>query len=203
MTAVILYLVAPAEITLKSHPVGMLTAALYPEYRQQAWRYARWLTGCDDDADEIVHDAFCKLIGQERDHGRGQGDSAVPVANPVALLFAIVRNQSIDVLRKRRREHFLPIESIAALPAAEASLSGPLELRDLQDALREGVAGLPKAWADALCLKVAGELGYEEIAQVLGCSKNQVRTWIYRARKQLGASLALKGFQCPAERAGK
>jgi RNA polymerase sigma factor (sigma-70 family) len=181
----------------------MLTAALYPEYRQQAWRYARWLTGCDDDADEIVHDAFCKLMGYEKENGKCPDPSGALAANPVALLFTIVRNQSIDVLRKRRREQVLPVESVAEMSAREMPVSGNLEMRDLEDALREGVAGLPKAWSDALCLRVAGELGYDEIAGVLGCSRNQVRTWIHRARKQLGASLALRGFECPAERTGK
>ena len=34
-------------------------------------------------------------------------------------------------------------------------------------------------------LKLKGGLSYDQIAAVLGCTRAQVRTWIYRARRSL------------------
>ena len=49
---------------------------------------------------------------------------------------------------------------------------------------------LPNQWADALRLKVDGGLSYDEIARSLECTRAQVRTWIYRARRKLEEQLS-------------
>ena len=38
------------------------------------------------------------------------------------------------------------------------------------------------------------DLTYEQIATVLDCTKAQVRTWIFRARRQLSDELAKRGL---------
>jgi RNA polymerase sigma factor (sigma-70 family) len=163
----------------------MMIAALYPEYRQQAWRYARWLTGCDFDADEVVQDAFCKLAERESKGQTVAGDS-----NPAALLFTIVRNQSFDLLRRKQRQRSVALSSIDEPLSPHSEASQRLEMEDLCGDLREAISKLPQTWADALSLRVAGELTYDEIATVMQCTKNQVRTWIFRARQQLSADLS-------------
>ena len=162
-----------------------MIAALFPEYRQQAWKYARWLTGCDFDADEVVQDAFCKLAERE-----SQGMAVSADLNPSALLFAIVRNQSFDLLRRKKKHRSVALNSIVEPASPMQDVSQRLELDDLCTDLRDAVSRLPQGWADALSLRVAGELSYDEIASVMDCTRNQVRTWIYRARRQLSADLA-------------
>ncbi len=165
-----------------------MIAALFPEYRQQAWKYARWLTGCDFDADEVVQDAFCKLAERE-----SKGAAVSADANPAALLFTIVRNQSFDLLRRKKRDQTVTLNSIDEPLSPHQDASQRLELYDLCVDLREAIARLPQSWADALSLRVAGELSYDEIATVMQCTRNQVRTWIFRARRQLSADL--EGFR--------
>ena len=161
-----------------------MIAALFPEYRQQAWRYARWLTGCDFDADEVVQDAFCKLAERE-----SKGQAIVGDSNPAALLFTIVRNQSFDLLRRKKRHRSVALNSIAEPLSPHQEASQRLEMDDLCGDLRQAISKLPQQWADALSLRVAGELSYDEIAAVMECTRNQVRTWIFRARQQLAADL--------------
>lgn len=163
----------------------MTIAALYPEYRQQAWRYARWLTGCDYDADEVVQDAFCKLAERE-----SKGQLVTNDSNPAALLFTVVRNHSFDLLRRKKRLHSIAWNSIDEPLCPQQEASQRLEMVDLCSDLRQAISRLPQQWADALSLRVAGELPYDEIAEVMGCTRNQVRTWIYRARQQLATDLA-------------
>jgi RNA polymerase sigma-70 factor (ECF subfamily) len=167
----------------------MMIAALFPEYRQQAFRYARWLVGNECDAEEIVQDAFCKLA-ERNPPGGGVSDEQAPAA----LLFAMIRNQSIDVLRRRKRRNNVPLASIAEPVNREPDISHALELNELHTSVRRAFDKLPRHWAEALRLKVAGELSYEEIATVMEGTLGQVRTWIYRARKQLAVDLTDQGW---------
>ena len=43
-------------------------------------------------------------------------------------------------------------------------------------------------------MRVQGQLSYHEIAGALDASKQQVRTWIYRARRKLEQSAGLRRF---------
>ena len=53
---------------------------------------------------------------------------------------------------------------------------------------------MPKEWAESLNLKIHAKLSYQEIADVLDATHAQIRTWIYRARKQLALDLEAKGL---------
>ncbi len=167
----------------------MMTAVLFPEYRQQAFRYARWLVGNECDAEEIVQEAFCKLAQRESD-----GRPSLTSRSSAALLFTMIRNQSIDVLRRRNARRRVPLSSVAEPASRQSGQDETVELSDLQQSIRQAFEQLPAHWAEALRLRVAGELSYDEIAAVLDCTRNQVRTWIHRARKQLAATLTNQGW---------
>ena len=67
--------------------------------------------------------------------------------------------------------------------------NGDEQLQRLQQTVDEILAELPDNWSAALNLKVSAGLGYDEIASVLGATRDQVRIWIYRARKQIHREL--------------
>ena len=171
----------------------MMTAVLFPEFQQRAHRYARCLVGNDWDAEEIVQEAFCKLARRESEGG-GTG----PAEAPAALLFTIIRHQAIDLSRKRQVRRRVPWSEIPEPSSRESGGSAASDLNELVTGIRAAFERLPPRWADALHLRVAGELSYEEIARVLECSHAQVRTWIYRARKQLATQLAAQGWTTQA-----
>ena len=58
--------------------------------------------------------------------------------------------------------------------------------------IQQLVAELPEQWRQVLLLRINGELSYEEISQVVGCTVSQVRTWIYRGRRELEKKLLEK-----------
>ncbi len=160
-----------------------------PEIHRQACHYARWIVGNESDAEEIVQEAWCKLAEHE---SRSIVNS--PDHNPTAFLFTIVRNQSIDLLRKRKRRRSVSLSEISEPQGRESDSSRAAELNDLENGIHEAFGNLPDSWAEAMRLKVAGQLTYDEIASVLGCTHAQVRTWIFRARRQLAAELVTRGW---------
>lgn len=155
----------------------------------QATRYAMSIVRVWADAEEIVQEAFCRMVQSDRlsEEADFDTDSAQR-----ALFFAMVRNLSIDRLRKKKRRRFEPMD-VGKL-ATNKNHSDETTLQRLEKSVQAILKELPSQWSDALQLKVNGGLSYEEISNVLDATHAQVRTWIYRARKQLEKDLAQQGL---------
>jgi RNA polymerase sigma factor (sigma-70 family) len=159
-------------------------------------RYARRLVGCEADCDEIVQEVFCRLLArsqaQHSETGlRGLLEADVVTVDAdrsrwIGLFIRSIRNMCIDRLRQRqvRTASSLPIECLGA-EAPTHPLIRSEEHERLCDALEE----LPENWRIALQLRVEEELGYDAIAARMSATKAQVRTWIFRGRRQLAQAL--------------
>lgn len=126
-----------------------------------------------------MQEAFCRLLMSR--HRAEVSD------NFAAVFFTTVRNLCIDVIRRRQKRPTMSIVEIASEPTCPSESN---ELAQLHGAIRDAIDSLPEQWADALRLRVDGKLPYDEIASVLKCTKPQVRTWIFRGRRQLERELA-------------
>jgi RNA polymerase sigma-70 factor (ECF subfamily) len=164
-----------------------LTESFCDRIAPQATRYAMSIVRVWADAEEVVQDAFCRLL----DSDRCTQHSHQTLSEPKAILFTTVRNLSIDRLRKNGRRRFEAIDVSEIVTAKSTSES---RLQKLENGIQEILKDLPSQWSDAIQLKVNGGLKYEEIAKVLNATHAQVRTWIYRARKQLEEDLNKKGL---------
>ncbi len=171
---------------VQSRPDSLLEA-LFTEHRQRACRYARWLVGNDCDAEEVVQEAFVRLARQPVDELAGADNQQ----RFTGILFTTVRNLSIDLLRKNGRRKNISLTHLHE-PIVEDPDTASAERLDQQ--IQKSIRGLPDHWAEALKLKITGELTYQEIADVLGCSKAQVRTWIFRGRRQIACDLTQTGW---------
>lgn len=129
-------------------------------------------------AEELVQEAFCRLLPRAE---------RVDPTHFTGLFFVTLRNLVVDGMRTKAKERLTSLEEASEVVAAasEPTEAAPLELR-----LREIMKTLPERHAEALELKVNGELSYDQISEVLGCTHGQVRTWIHRARQQLRRALA-------------
>lgn len=155
----------------------------------QATRYAMSIVRIWADAEEIVQEAFCRLLQSDRLSDNSDRDSN---ASDKAFLFTTVRNLAIDQLRKQKRRRFEPLD--VGQIATTKTHSDDTRLQRLEQGVQAILKDLPNQWSDALQLKVNGGLSYEEIANVLDATHAQVRTWIYRARKQLEKDLSQQGL---------
>ena len=155
----------------------------YQRLAPRGLRYAYSLLGNSADSEEVVQEAFCRLIRSDQTATKVNG--AFP-----ALLFTTIRNLCIDHRRTIGRR-----KQVSFDPEQHAAADKPDRDRaELEALVTRAIDGLPAPWADALRLRMDGELSYEQIASVLNSTHAQVRTWIYRARKQLADELKQQGF---------
>lgn len=167
---------AHAEHTTDPPPSKLYSPA---ELAPAARRYAMSIVGCWADAEEVVQESFCKMLQSKNQTSTGLIERA--------LLFRIVRNGCIDILRIKNRRQLQTLGAAANLP--HRPLSNDAQLSKLESKVESSLEAMPSQWADALKLKLNGNLSYLEIANVLQATRAQVRTWIFRARKQIRLDL--------------
>ncbi len=104
-------------------------------------------------------------------------------------LFGILRNRCRKAL-SRRRLRTLPLEDETDLPAETGTdPDGPD-----REKLMELLAELPESYREVLALRYLAEMDYDEIAEALGTSVNNVRVRCCRARERLRVILDREGI---------
>lgn len=130
------------------------------------------------EAEDIAQEALLRLYRAAR--------SGAVKQTPRAYLFSIAHNLAIDHHR-RGRTAVLP--TAAAPEAADRRVEQSL----LREQVDKALAALPESHRSAIMLREFGELSYAEIAATLGTTLDQVKVWIYRARKRLAQLLDRDG----------
>ncbi|HSJ97470.1 MAG TPA: sigma-70 family RNA polymerase sigma factor [Myxococcota bacterium] len=163
---------------------------LFREQRSRLWGLAYRMTGSAADADDVVQEAFARLLAQP------------PDAPPAAFgrwLARVATNLAIDALRRRRRTPYTgswlpePIETAAADRLdAQPGLGADPELRyglaeSASYAFLVALEALgPRQRAVLLLRDVLGHTA-SEAAELLGTSEGNVRILHLRARRSLEA----------------
>jgi len=161
--------------------------ALALQHLDAAYNLARWLVRNDDDANDIVQDAYLRAM---RSFDGFRGDNARP------WLLAIVRNTAFTWLRKNRPAdvHVPYEEDIHGGARAE---SGPEPDTPERHALRtenrrtinEALARLPVEMREAVVLRELEDMSYREIAAVQAIPVGTVMSRLSRGRQLLGRYL--------------
>ncbi len=160
--------------------------ALFDQFGPRGLSYAHAVLSNRAEAEDVVQEAFCRLMQRIQQRRFRDTDEFA------AVFFTTIRNLSIDALRKRSRGKFVSLADHHELAAPYQHSS---DLVWLQSEVDKAMRELPANWAEALRLRVAAELSYEEIAKVMEATRAQVRTWIYRARRRLELELAIEKSQ--------
>jgi len=147
--------------------------SFYERHAKAVHRFALYLTGNGDEADEIAAETFLRAW---------TAPGPVHEATARAYLIAIARNLARDIGRRRKRETQLDFE----WPAGGASPHQMLEFDNTLTALR----GLPAELAEPLLMSAVEGWSYEEIAAALGTPLSTVKIRIHRARLRLAKELS-------------
>ena len=132
------------------------------------------------EAEDIAQEAMLRLYIAARE---GKVRSA-----PRAYAFSTAHNLAVDAQRRSRRNG--SPEAPAPEPAGQHNAaSASVERRMLREEIDKALAMLPEGQRSSVMLREFGGLNYAEIAQTLGVSTDQVKVWIYRARKHLAQML--------------
>jgi RNA polymerase sigma-70 factor (ECF subfamily) len=155
---------------------------LLERYWAPTFRFALRRTGSPDVAADVVQDVFCRLWAR-RASWRAQGSVR-------ALLFRLTRNSAVSQHRGQHA-HLRAKQNYAAL-SADRSTSGrlPAERAELREALERAIAALPARRREVFLLRMMDDLSYEDIARVMGTSKQTVANQLSRALATLRPALA-------------
>ncbi len=148
---------------------------LYTRYAQDVFRFAFFLSGNRELAEDIAAETFARALTV--------GDSIRP-GGVKAYLLAIARNLFLDWTRTQGRATSLADEHLDAAdltPGPEVGTASRLDL----DATRAALQHLPERERAALLMSAWDGLSYEQIAAALGCSVAAVKVRIHRARLRL------------------
>ena len=153
---------------------------LYRDHAPKLRRRIRLRLGSLEEASDIVHDAFARLLGAASlDHLR----------EPEAFLNRIVRNLLIDRSRRvaTRTEH-VPLDGETET-GVRPEQADALEVEQMRDRYRELVGLLPDRMRQVFLLHRVDELSYKEIAAQLGISVRTVEWHIAEAIVRISKGL--------------
>lgn len=154
--------------------------ALVERHRARAWRVARGLVGSDEDAQDLVQEAFLRVFRSLSSFDFAHGFTT--------WLYRIVTNLAIDHLRKRRAAISTTASSDedADLDLADehgAAPSAALEHADLSREVQACLASLAPHFQSVLQLREMEGLPCTEIARIVGATHVTVRWRLHRGRK--------------------
>jgi RNA polymerase sigma-70 factor (ECF subfamily) len=141
---------------------------VYREHGHVVLRRARQLLGTAVEAEDALHEVFLSLANQP---GQFVGGSIT------AWLYRATTNLCLNRLRNTRtRDRLLARE----LEPAEQRAPAPCAVLGLT--MRSLLAQLPEQVAHALVYHHVDDMGYDEIAEVMGCSRRHVGNLLRRGR---------------------
>ena len=160
---------------------------LYRLHARPLWAYLYRLTGNAADADDLLQEAFCRMLATRlatRDDDQLR-----------AYLFRVATNAATDLWRRggrgKRREE--PLSEEAAGPARDGE-DAALK-RDMARTFRD----LKPQERMLLWLAHVEGTGHRDIAAALGLKAGSVPVLLFRARRKLAGLLRRKGYG-PGER---
>lgn len=145
---------------------------LYRAHAADVHRFALFLCGRPDIADDLVSETFIRLW-----HARERVD----LTTVRAYLFAITRNLHLQQQRHRGRGAQLDQQIADAGPDPEQKVGARDQLRAVLAALQR----LPEVDRAALLMRADDELSYAEIGAALGIPEVSARVKVCRARLAL------------------
>jgi RNA polymerase sigma-70 factor (ECF subfamily) len=158
---------------------GKTTAELFEAaaraHSKRLLAIARAVVGNRASPEDVVQQALVNLY-QHRDRYDWH--------QPGGLLRRAVVNEALRILRQPR------MASVTAeLPGRGREGAAGMIDGETVERVRDAIARLPDHFRAALVLCEYEQMAYLQIAEVLGASVPQVKTWIHRARRQVGRTL--------------
>jgi len=160
---------------------------LYGAYQRPLFRYFLHFVHMVEVAEELTDDVLVEVWkNAARFHGRSK---------PSVWVFGIAYHKAMDALRRRRP----PVVDLHAVENAPDDERLAPEAAALHESVRNDVAlalaTLSAEHRAVLVLTFGHGYGYAEIAQIVGCPVNTVKTRMFYAKKRLKETLERRGVR--------
>lgn len=150
---------------------------LFDAYGPRVFRYAVRTLGDAGKAEEVTNDVMFEVW---KGAARFEGRSSVST-----WIIGITRHRSLNMLRGKR---FVTVDldhSIELVDDETVSGADEHDQATIRRTLRSAIAKLPPEHRDVVELTFFHGHSYEEIAAIVGCPENTVKTRMFHARKRL------------------
>ena len=139
-------------------------------------QYARRITGDREQARDVVQETFVKF----------QRNGALRLEDELATwLFTVCRNAALNVCRKERRMLYVDEEVIEARESEQPMPFDQLEQKEATGFLLRIVGTLPLRQQEVIQLKFQNDLSYQQIAEIMETTANNVGVLLHTALKTL------------------
>jgi len=153
---------------------------LYRSYHPRLRRFLFNMLRRPHLSDEVLNDTLLVVWRQpERYNGRSKVST---------WIYAIAYRQALKALR--RCDDPVDDRAAEARPSGEAGPEQQLGVRQAQDALLRAMGELSPDHRAVIDLTYFHQLGYREIAELMGCPPDTVKTRMFHARRRLKTKLS-------------
>ena len=153
---------------------------LYRIYQPRLARFLINLLQRPQLVEEVLDDTMM-VVWQTADRFRG-------ASKPSTWIFAIAYRKALKA--KQRWPDPLPDDGLDLQVSTEPEPDAQLQHRRLADALREAMTGLSPDHRAVVDLTYFHGMGYREIAEIVDCPVDTVKTRMFHARRRLKEALA-------------
>ncbi len=158
----------------------------FDQCRKQAFALALRLLNNQDDALEVVQTSIEKGLNHP-------GAPALDHAEFKPWLFTVVRNKSIDILRRKKRLPHVEHEEYHTQAPQSTEPDHSLQQLQLKESIEQALEQLNMQQKEIVLLRDYHNFSYADIAKILGIAKGSVMSRLHRARMALREILVNKG----------
>jgi RNA polymerase sigma factor (sigma-70 family) len=149
---------------------------IFNRFEMPLLEYARRITGDREQARDVVQETFVKF---QRNGALRREDE------PATWLFTVCRNAALNVCRKERRIMYVDEEVIEARETEQPMPFDQLQQKEATGFLLQIVGTLPPRQQEVIQLKFQNDLSYQQIAQIMQTTANNVGVLLHTALKTL------------------
>jgi RNA polymerase sigma-70 factor (ECF subfamily) len=158
---------------------------LYKAYAARLFRYLFSVIGDADVAEELANDV---LVAAWKGAGQFKGES-----KPSTWLFGIAHHKALNELR-RRQPQIVDIDQASQIASTGEGPDTAVRRESLEQSVRFALRALSPEHREVVELTFYQGLSYQEIAEIMQCPVNTVKTRMFYAKKKLQEGLEKEGI---------
>ena len=158
---------------------------LYEKYVRQIFSFVYKITKDNKLTEEVVNDTMFEVWKGAENF---KGNSAV-----LTWIFGIAHNKSMNELRKKRPEALDP-EEFSRFASSDETAEEVVMKKDRSERMKEALNELSPEHRTVLELTFYNGMSYPEIAEIMQCPVNTVKTRMFYAKEKLKESLSRYGI---------
>ncbi len=149
-------------------------------FKNKMYRLALRIVGNAPEAEDVVQEVMIK-VWKKRDY-------LETVNNLEAWCMTLTKNEAIDQTRSKHRRT-VGMETQYDMRDHGNDVHRNLEVSETLKTVKRYIDELPEKYKIVVHLRDIEEMSYDEIAQVSGFTKEQVKVYLHRGRKKLREQL--------------